>query len=462
MAEVFPAACLQRATAAVLQISSAHCSKITPPFSLGVAALAAQALADVQLPFGQPRPLSLFFATIAGSGDRKSTTDGEALWPVRKREDTLRTEFDRDHAEWTIAHAAWTAEKRKLERASKMGLEARKEALRLLGCEPEPPLFPILTAADPTVEGLAKIWGQALPSLGLFTAEGGQLIGGHSFSQEHALKTAAALSELWDGRGMRRLRAGDGLTLLPGRRLTTHLMVQPEAASSFLSNPVLRDQGLLSRFLLAAPDSLAGMRFCQETDPADEAAIRAFGGCILSLLETPLPLAPGKSNELDPPALVLTDEAQHLWRGYADHIESLLGSEGPLASLRDVGGKSAEQAARIAGVLTILSDPAAQVIDRDVLADAITIAQWHLNEALRLRDSARTDPRLRQAQCLLDWIRAKGITTLALRDVVRSGPSALRTKSAAEEAIRILTGHNWLAIASDRPRHWQLLPEDDL
>jgi hypothetical protein len=115
----------------------------------------------MRLPFGQRRPLSLYFASIAGSGDRKSTTDGEALWPVRRREEVLRAALDEEQAEWLVAHAAWNAEKKRIERAGKMTFEARKEALRLLGPEPLPPMSPILTAPDPTIEGLAKLWTRA-------------------------------------------------------------------------------------------------------------------------------------------------------------------------------------------------------------------------------------------------------------------------------------------------------------
>ena len=49
---------------------------------LAAASLAAQPLADVRMPFGQCRPLSLFFVSIAASGDRKSTADTEALKPI--------------------------------------------------------------------------------------------------------------------------------------------------------------------------------------------------------------------------------------------------------------------------------------------------------------------------------------------------------------------------------------------
>ena len=274
---------------------------------LAAAALAAQAHADVALPYGQTRPLSLYFVTVAGSGDRKSTADNEALWPIRKREKVLKEEYERDYQAWRIEHTAWNAEKRKIELVRKLDLEGRKAALRMLGPEPEGPLHPFLTAPDPTVEGLVKAWVSAPASLGVFTAEGGQFIGGHGMSPDNRLKTAATFSLFWDGQPVKRLRAMDGVTILHGRRLSMHLMVQPDAAAQFLADPVLRNQGLLSRFLVSAPESVAGTRLYRETAPEDERHIKAYGARILSMLEASWPLAEGKRNELEPRELAIDD-----------------------------------------------------------------------------------------------------------------------------------------------------------
>ena len=62
---------------------------------LGAAALAAQAIADVRMPYGDTRPLSLFFTTVAVSGDRKTTADKSALWPIRKYEDDTQAKISR-------------------------------------------------------------------------------------------------------------------------------------------------------------------------------------------------------------------------------------------------------------------------------------------------------------------------------------------------------------------------------
>jgi hypothetical protein len=70
-------------------------------------------------------------------------------------------------------------------------------------------------------------------ALGVFTAEGGMFTAGHGMNDDNRLKTAAMLSELWDGKPIKRVRALDGVTILPGRRLALHVMIQPDAAAGF-------------------------------------------------------------------------------------------------------------------------------------------------------------------------------------------------------------------------------------
>jgi hypothetical protein len=82
---------------------------------LAVASLASQRLADVRLPYGQTRPVSLYFVTIAASGDRKSTADNEALVPVRMHEKNLKQGYETTHSAWRVSHAAWGAQARKIE-----------------------------------------------------------------------------------------------------------------------------------------------------------------------------------------------------------------------------------------------------------------------------------------------------------------------------------------------------------
>jgi Protein of unknown function (DUF3987) len=72
-------------------------------------------------------------------------------------------------------------------------------------------------------------------------------------SDDNKLRTAAGLSELWDGEPIKRVRAGDGTLVLPGRRVAMHLMAQPDVAAIMLSDRMLLSQGFLSRCLVTAP-----------------------------------------------------------------------------------------------------------------------------------------------------------------------------------------------------------------
>ena len=74
-----------------VQAPMAICGQST----LAAATLAAQGHADVQLPTNHVKPITNFFVSVAATGERKTATDHEALWPFRKQEKVLREDYDR-------------------------------------------------------------------------------------------------------------------------------------------------------------------------------------------------------------------------------------------------------------------------------------------------------------------------------------------------------------------------------
>ena len=310
---------------------------------------------------------------------------------------------------------------------------------------------------DLTVEGLTKNWVSAHPALRVFTAEGGTFTGGNGMSDENRLKTAAMLSELWDGKPVKRVRAGDGVTILPGRRLALHVMIQPDAAAAFLSNDVLRDQGLLSRVLVAAPASKAGTRLYKSPDPKDAATIQAYGARMLAILEAAPSLDPGKRNELAPRALPMTAEAAADWTKFFDHVENQCGVGKDLASIGDFAAKAAEHAARIAGVITIVEDLHAREIGQSAMRSAIQLVDWYVNEVCRLQRAGRIDPRLLRADALLKWLQDQPSAEVSFRDILRLGPNPSARKTLAEGTVAILAAHGWVSEVSARPRVLKVL-----
>src|SRR5687768_4803730 len=202
---------------------------------LAAASLAAQALANVGL-HGRSYPLSLWFVTVAESGERKSAVDKEAMRPARQHEKDGMRAFDRASAEHEAKMEEWQArrESAKKKKAGNDAHEGFAQRVLEIGPAPAPPLQPTLTAADFTAEGLAKHLAIGVPSVGAFTDEAALVFGGHGMTKETITRTAGTLSKLWDSGTLDRIRAGDGAMKLYGRRLAMHLMAQPVIAERAL------------------------------------------------------------------------------------------------------------------------------------------------------------------------------------------------------------------------------------
>jgi hypothetical protein len=266
-------------------------------------------------------------------------------------------------------------------------------------------------------------------------------------SADHKLMTAAGLSSLWDGATVRRVRAGDGVVVLPGRRVSAHLMVQPDIGAGLMADPILADQGLLSRLLVAAPGTTAGLRLWHEPKAESATVLRRYTARLLDLLEQPLPLAPGAArNELKPRCLTMAAAARAAWTAFSDHTERALAPGTAYDPIRAFGNKLPEHAARLAGILALVDDPEVREISGEMLALGIALAQHYAAEALRLSEAGRLDPDLRLAQRVLAWLAGEWQGALiSLPDIYRLGPPAVRDAKSAHRIVTILEGHGWLA-----------------
>ena len=412
---------------------------------LAAATLAVQGHADVVLPTtGKPRPLSGFFFTVAESGERKSAVDALALAPIHGREADLRRAYDDEKFGFTITKDIWAIDRKRI-LAGKKPTEAKQAELQALGPEPLPPLTPLLTCPEPTFEGLCRLFVEGQPSLGLFSAEGGQFIGGHGMGAEHKLKTAAAMSGLWDGDPVKRVRAGDGIQVLPGRRVTMHLMAQPGVAAEMLADPIIQDQGLLSRILVAAPDSTAGTRFFKTLCPQGKQAIQEYNSRLSLLLQEPLPLIEGERNELTPRQINASPAAaKRLW-DFSDHVEKLIAPGGEMEPIRGLANKLAEHACRLAAVLALVDNLQAGEVSENHMAAGIELSQYYAMEALRLFAAGALNKDIVLAQKLLGWLQSGWPEKfISPAEIYQRGPNAIRDAKTARRLIAILVDHGWL------------------
>ena len=414
---------------------------------LAAATLAVQGHADIKLPTGQSRPVSGYFVTVAATGERKTACDTHALQPIRKREEHLRQQYDIDFPNWQNMKDSWDKQRQQIlgNKSEFPTIQAKTQALSDLGSAPMEPLIPMLTCPEPTFEGMCRLLASGPPSVGIFSGEGGQFLGGYGMSKDHKLKTSAALSSTWDGDPIKRVRAGDGVVTLPGRRVALHLMAQPEVSARLLSDRDLEDQGILSRLLVTAPETAAGTRMWRDPRPESHDSLILYNSTLLSILEKPLPLVEGKSNEVSPRSVSLSPAAREKWISFANHIESLIAPGGELEPIRGLANKLPEHAARLAAVLSLIEEIQSGEVSNNHVAAGIELAQHYASEALRLFSARSVSDELRLAQRLLEWLENKWTEPLiALPSIYQLGPNAIRDKRTAARIVDILEDHGWL------------------
>ncbi len=415
--------------------------------ALAVASLAVMGHADVQT-LGGPRPVSLYALTIAQSGERKSSCDALLMAALRAHEKEQTKEQHAEVENWKNVYALWKGERDRILGEAKKGKGEKRTAseadLRALGPEPAAPPSPDRVVTEPTYEGLTRLFAHGQPALGIFSDEGGQFLGGFAMSADNRQKTLAALNDLWQGNPIRRTRQGEGSFTLHGRRLAMHLMVQPGVARAFMADPMATDTGFLCRFLICEPLSTIGTRLHALTR-RDGAALTDYSTRLRDVLETPLSMDP-ETRELTPRLLALSSGARALLVRFSDVIETAQAPGGDLAHVTGYASKSAEQACRIAGVLTLWGNLNAFEVSEDAMANGVALAQFYLSEASRLADTANISAEIAIAEILRKWLLTVWKEPeVLLRDVVRLAPiRALRESPKARATLTLLESHGWL------------------
>lgn len=412
--------------------------------ALAVAALITQPFADIHID-GRVYPLSLFMLTAAESGDRKSAVDSIVLKPVRDYEKMLAKTYDEEMRAYRNKFDIWKKE-RDLTLKDNSGINLEKR-LNALNPEPRPPLKPHIILEEPSYEGLVKLFEVGQPSVGLFSDEGGRMLGGYAMGKDNLLKTASGLSSLWDGKPITRIRGGDNNLLLFGKRFSTHLMMQETVLASLLKNEALVGQGFLARCLIVSPLSTAGERPYNPIDISQEESIRNFWNHVSYILDQAFPLtSEDTKNELSPRLLELDRAAKATWIRFHDEIDQQLKTDGLYYPIRRTANKAAEQVLRIAGVLALFENFETHCIEVELLERSITLMRFYLEEALRITEIGYLNPDLELAEKVFNWMKKKvasgNTQTFTLSKIYQSaGPRQVRDKKTAEKIMKILEDH---------------------
>jgi hypothetical protein len=398
---------------------------------------------------GREYPLSLYFLSSAKSGERKSSNDHEVLKAHRIYQENLMEIYKELNQEYLIKSLAFETAKKKITNQTKgTGRDVFETELKELGDEPIPPLSPLLFIEDLTIEGLFKTLENSYPCLGIFSDEGGQLLGGYSFNQDNSRKTAAALSKLWDGSSISRSRSGDGNSFLTGRRVAMHLMVQPEICEDLLTNPTLKDQGILNRILFSWPSSRIGERPYVNKSLNESIVLKDFWERVSVFLRRPLPIKEGSRNVLNPGCLKLSSGAYRIWCEFNNKIEKSCKEGNENDQISSYATRVPQQSLRIAGTLSVFNRDA-DFINEEEMVSAIEIAEYYLREFKRISEGALVDRNLLLAEKLLEFVQTKLPSDFCLANITQLGPNSIRVKAKALEVLSILTDHGYLEKLSE-------------
>ncbi|GAO71878.1 DUF3987 domain-containing protein [Comamonas sp. E6] len=367
---------------------------------LAAASLSVQALADVVLPHGDKTPLSLFVITGAASGDRKTAVDKNACYAVNE----FRQHQAREYTRQMQSYEAFAANSDK---------------------DTKPPPPKTLTINNATVEGVATLLKNQ-SHVGIFTAEGGELLGGHSLSNERRSAGLAFYLKAWSAEELSALRVGSGLNSLLGRRMAMHVLVQPVLLHQLMGDTLANDQGLLARCLIAEPMTLAGTRLYRPANVQRRPEVVAYNERLKALLGIMPTVHPdGDGYELVPQELAISTLAAQHWVNFYDEVEAKQAPGKEFSGIRPFASKAAEQAARIAGVIAMVESNGVSQIEEAQMLGGIKIARFYLQEHLRLMGSALQVNSERLPRKMVDWIlKAGGHVTNA--HILQSCPSEIR------------------------------------
>lgn len=429
---------------------------------LATASLAVQGHYDVQRGNISEGPASLYFITIAESGERKSSTDKIALKPVRDYEKKRREEYSEKILRYKSELEAWEAEKKKLLRSC--GGEEKLEggdsvskdlfAASLYELEmrkPVKPAMPNITISEPTAEGVFKHLKDNHPSGGLFNDDAVGFFDGHGMSDDARGRTIETLCRLWDGAILTRTRAtNDESFVLAGRRMSAHLMVQPIIADKVMSDKVMQGQGFLPRFLICNENSLMGERFIRNNDTEVSVEhlpqVSEYYKAIERLIKKPLPLS--ESGEIEPQSFKIEGEAFREWCRFHDDVEVSLGKGGEFYDIRAFASKAAENCARLAAVMGAVEGLEIPTVDLIRRASRV-ITYYLITASLRDKEFSEDHDEV-AAREVLEWMQERG-GELSQYDFKKLNRAYRRAKE-ARRLLRLLENMGHVRVAQTNQR----------
>lgn len=411
------------------------------------AALASQGLADVKLPTGSRRPISLMGLTIADSGERKSTVDNQFNKGAKAFEDKESEKYQKELGKHTLKEELHKDKAASIKKSLDLNDDKESEqAFELLLAHnenaPVKPTMPKLFYEDTTPDALTLGLSENLPNAFFGSSEGGNIFNGR------ALPKTSILNAIWSGDDMSVDRKVAKSFKLSGVRLTIHIMIQPCILGRYMEKTKgeARDSGLFSRALVCAPHSNCGNRQVREveysTDSLDE-----FNSRVAKLLLDSYSL----DSHTDRRVASLSAEAKRVWIDVANDIEINMQPNGLYSNAKDHASKLAENIARVAAVIHCFEYSLDEEISANSLWEAINLVSYFSGQFMSVFSAP---PKyVTDAQNLMQWLGVyadSGVRYLKRNNILQFGPAGTRKKKDLEAALEYLRPNGDILVIKSR------------
>lgn len=361
-----------------------------------------QGLIDVKKPSGQTVPVSMYFLTIAESGERKSTVHNYFWSEINRHDQQEQIHCKNDVQRKDSLLAVWEQKHKQLSRGvAQLDFDEVKDSevfQQLLAHEqkkPKPAAMLRLIYDDATSSALFLGIHKNSKNAGLVSSEGGSILNGNT------LRDLPKINGIWSGDNIVVDRSSTESFSLVDARLTIAIMIQKAAFDKYVMNhgDEAKGIGLWARFMICKSYSTQGSRFIDNYQAPQK--YNWFNDRVIALL------AENKTafTESTPRKVLEFDQyAQQNWINWFNFIESNVRQGGGLLeSVPDYASKMADNAARLAALLHYFENGDSQpYIDSNTLDTAISICQWYAAEFVHLR--LLPEQADRDIQLLQDWL----------------------------------------------------------
>lgn len=422
--------------------------------ALSMIATAIGKLAIIEEREGLELYAALFFAIIAGSGERKSPPFKKLQGPfIRHVEDTMG-DFERELGE-VEAHNAVV--KARINRLTKDAEKAETQAERLdlarqianLRQEMRPPpRNPRRFTSDYTEQVLFRMMEAHGGEYSIQSGEGRPVFDAilGKYSGDGKTGDGIILAGI-SGDTITRDRIGSADTGGAEHRVILHpclnvcVMVQPDKYLQAARHPNLRASGALARIFPVWLPSLVGSRLEEENEAGlNASALAGYNAIITKLL----------AKQRDTPHRVtLSPEAAEHRRQFHNQIERMMVDGGEFADVRDIASKATSQTVKLALVLHIAMDPDVLDVEESIVPlstwrRAAALGFYFLNQAIASQRFADEDLNMEPARRILKWMKAestKGVEVFSFATILQKSPRPRPNAKELESIMGVLFDH---------------------